>query len=87
MKNRLPRTSSSWNIKLQPIARLCGHASASNYFMIFVPLDYMYCEAGSPSDNDWCIESILWIPIIRISIVDNWHSQLYALMAIAGVLF
>ena len=38
--------------------------------MIFVPLDYMYGEAGSPRDDDWCIESI-WITdnTYRLSII------------------
>ena len=42
------------------VTACCGHAFASNYCMIFVPLDYMYCEAGSPSDDNCSIESI-WI--------------------------
>ena len=58
MKNRLPRTGSSWNIKLHPSVRVCDHASASNFCIIFVLLVCMYYEDRAPSDDNCCIESI-----------------------------
>ena len=58
MKNHLPQTSSSWNIKLHHIVRVYDHASASNFFIIFVLLVCMYDEDRALSDDNCCIESI-----------------------------
>ena len=62
VRNRLLRICSSRNIKLHPVGRVYDHASVSNFCIIFVLLACMYCEDRTPSDDNWCTESI-WTAI------------------------
>ena len=73
-QNCLRRTNSSWNIKLQPIVRVRSHVSASNFCVIFVPLDCMYCETIAMEFRVTIIGVLKHMNYQEyIPTVDNWH--------------
>ena len=70
MKLYLTRAGYSLNIKLHSIVRVCDHASASNFCMIFAFGLHIYCEDRAPSDDNSVVLKVYVLPVITYT-VDN----------------